>query len=520
MNKLLSVPIKEASREIYDGTVRPSEICKASIKLTSIIKSLNPYINVTDDIAGEQASSADERQQRHSLLGQLDGIPIAVKDNYCVKDKPTTCASRMLANFSPGYNATVYEKLRTQGVVLIGKTNLDEFAMGSGTVDSLYGPTKNLWGSEVLSQFYSYGSDDSQVTTRKLHEKDAWRIAGGSSGGSAVAVATGTCYAALGSDTGGSTRNPASYCGLVGLKPTYGLVSRYGLIPLLNSMDVPGILGRTVDDAVLILNAIAGPDQADPTTVQREYVPINLSETIDISNLRIGIPKEYGVQGISEEIAECWEKVSCLLKEAGASVVPVSLPHTDYSIVCYSVLNRCDVASNLACYDGIEYGHRANEWSSAHELYKKTRSEGFNNVVKGRILVGNYFLLAENYEKYYIKAMKMRRLIAQDFDVLWNSNIDLVLTPTTLTEAPRYDEFVQLDNQTQCLIQDHCTQPANMAGLPAINVPIKLSRNKLPLSLQLMAPLFHEQRLLTVAKWIEQTVRFPRLELKNSCLLK
>lgn len=345
-------------------------------------------------------------------------------------------------------------------------------------------------------------------------------ILGGSSGGSAVAVATGTCYAALGSDTGGSTRNPASYCGLVGLKPTYGLVSRYGLIPLLNSMDVPGILVRTVDDAVLILNVIAGPDQADPTTVQREYVPINLSETIDISNLRIGIPKEYGVQGISEEIAECWEKVSCLLKEAGASVVPVSLPHTDYSIVCYSVLNRCDVASNLACYDGVEYGHRADEWSSAHELYKKTRSEGFNNVVKGRILVGNYFLLAENYEKYYIKAMKMRRLIAQDFDVLWNNNVDLLLTPTTLTEAPRYDEFVQLDNQTQCLIQDHCTQPANMAGLPAINVPIMLSRNKLPLSLQLMAPLFHEQRLLTVAKWIEQTVRFPRLELKNSCLLE
>ncbi|XP_071580985.1 glutamyl-tRNA(Gln) amidotransferase subunit A, mitochondrial [Temnothorax nylanderi] len=520
MNKLLSISIKEVSQKIYGSAVRPSEICRASIKLTSIVKPLNAYITVTSDVAEEQASAADERQQKNSLLGQLDGIPIAIKDNYCVKGKPTTCASRMLANFSPGYNATVYEKLRMQGAVLIGKTNLDEFAMGSGTVDSLYGPTKNLWGSEMLPQFYSYGSDGSQVTTRKLHEKDAWRIAGGSSGGSAVAVATGTCYAALGSDTGGSTRNPASYCGLVGLKPTYGLVSRYGLIPLLNSMDVPGILARTVDDAVLILNAIAGPDQADPTTVQREYVPINLSETIDISNLRIGIPKEYGVQGISEEIEGCWAKVSHLLEGAGASVVPVSLPHTDYSIVCYSVLNRCDVASNLACYDGIEYGHRADEWGSAHELYKRTRSEGFNDVVKGRILVGNYFLLAENYEEYYVKAMKMRRLIAQDFDVLWNNNVDLILTPTTLTEAPIYDEFIQLDNQTQCLIQDHCTQPANMAGLPAINVPIELSREGLPLSLQLMAPLFHEQRLLTVAKWIEQTVRFPRLELKNSCLLK
>lgn len=333
-------------------------------------------------------------------------------------------------------------------------------------------------------------------------------------------MSTGTCYAALGSDTGGSTRNPASYCGLIGLKPSYGLVSRYGLIPLLNSMDVPGILARTVDDAAIILNAIAGCDPADPTTVQKEYVSIKLPETIDVSNLRVGLPKEYGVKGISDEVQDCWDDVARHLEEAGASVVPVSLPHTDYSIACYSVLNRCDVASNLACYDGIEYGHRADEWSSARELYKKTRSEGFNNVVKGRILVGNYFLLAENYKEYYLKAMKMRRLIAQDFDVIWNNNIDILLTPTTLTEAPSYHEFAQLDNQTQCLIQDHCTQPANMAGLPAINIPIKLSRNELPLSLQIMTPLFHEQRLLTVAKWIEQIVQFPRLELKESCLLE
>lgn len=285
-------------------------------------------------------------------------------------------------------------------------------------------------------------------------------------------------------------------------------------------MDVPGILARTVEDAAFILNAIAGPDPADPTTVQREYVPITLSETIDVSNLRIGIPKEYRVQGISEEVEACWDEVARYLAEAGASIVPVSLPHTDYSIACYSVLNRCDVASNLACYDGIEYGHRADEWSTAHELYKRSRSEGFNDVAKGRILVGNYFLLAENYTDYYVKAMKMRRLIARDFDVLWNGNVDLLLTPTTLTEAPSYDEFATLDNQTQCLIQDHCTQPANMAGLPAINVPIKLSRGGLPLSLQLMAPLFHEHRLLTAAKWIERTVRFPRLELKDSCLLE
>lgn len=358
------------------------------------------------------------------------------------------------------------------------------------------------------------------ITNQKNFTILATKTIGGSSGGSAVAVATGSCYAALGSDTGGSTRNPASYCGVVGLKPTYGLVSRYGLIPLLNSMDVPGILTRTVDDAVLILNAIAGPDPADSTTVQREYTPFRLSEKIDVTNLRIGIPNEYKVPQISDEIQRCWHEISCILMEAGATIVPVSLPHTDFSIMCYTVLNRCDVASNMSCYDGMEYGYRADEWSSTHELYKKTRSEGFNNVVKERILVGNYFLLSDNYEEYYVKAMKIRRLITEDFDNVWDSNIDLLLTPTTLTDAPNYKDFMLLDNQAQCLIQDYCTQPANMAGLPAVSIPIKISRNGLPLSLQLMAPRFQEEKLLGVAKFIEQTVTFPRLQLKDSILLK
>lgn len=334
-----------------------------------------------------------------------------------------------------------------------------------------------------------------------------------------MAVATGTCYAALGSDTGGSTRNPASYCGLVGLKPTYGLVPRYGLIPLVNSMDVPGILTRNVDDAALILNTIAGPDEADSTSLPGEYVPFTIPDTVGVSNLRIGIPKEYKMSNISPEIQECWDEVCHSLKECGASVSIVSMPHTSYSIMCYTILNRCDVASNLACYDGMEYGYRADEWDSVQELYRKTRSEGFGTVVKERILVGNYFLLEENYEKYYVKAMQMRRLIANDFDAVWDNNIDLLLTPTTLTEAPSYDEFMSLDNQTQCLIQDYCTQPANMAGVPAINVPIKLSQSGLPLSLQLMAPPLHEEKLLAVAKWIESKVKFPRLHLKDLALL-
>lgn len=335
-----------------------------------------------------------------------------------------------------------------------------------------------------------------------------------------MAVATGTCFAALGSDTGGSTRNPASYCGLVGLKPSYGLVSRHGLIPLVNSMDVPGVLARRVDDCLLLLNSIAGPDNMDSTTLQQEYFPIELADSVDVRGLRIGIPKEYHPAELSDEVAACWLRVSRLLDEAGATIVPVSLPHTEWSIVCYSVLNQCEVASNMARYDGVEYGLRADNAESTDELYAKTRSLGFNDVVRSRILTGNYFLLAENYDDYFVKAMKVRRLIAQDFEAVWNDNIDVLLTPTTLSDAPLYSDFVTADNQTQCSIQDFCTQPANMAGIPAINVPVDISRRGLPLSLQLMAPYLHEKRLLAVAKWIESAVEFPPLTLKDSSLLE
>lgn len=335
-----------------------------------------------------------------------------------------------------------------------------------------------------------------------------------------MAVASGTCYAALGSDTGGSTRNPASYCGLIGLKPTYGLVSRHGLIPLVNSMDVPGILTRHVDDALLILNTIAGPDPADSTTLKEEYSPISLPEKIDVTGLRIGIPKEYQLTELSDEVNECWRNVERMLEEAGAKIVPVSLPHTELSIVCYSVLNQCEVASNMARYDGVEFGFRANENFSTNELFAKTRSEGFNDVVRSRILAGNYFLLTENYDDYFVKAMRVRRLISQDFDAAWNLGIDVLLTPTTISDAPLYSDFIKSDNQTQCTVQDYFTQPANMAGLPAINIPVSISRKGLPLSLQLMAPNFEERRLLSVAKWIEESVQFSKLVLRDNSFLE
>lgn len=391
----------------------------------------------------------------------------------------------MLKDFVPTYNATVYQRLENAGAILAGKTNMDEFGMGSGSVDSIFGATKNIWSKDLNNP----------------------SIAGGSSGGSAVAVASGLCSAALGSDTGGSTRNPASYCGVVGFKPTYGLLSRHGLIPLVNSMDVPGIITKTIDDCVDIFNTIAGPDPFDSTTVKKPFKSIALPSDVNVKKLKIGIPKEYNCEGLSTEVLEIWTKIADILEDSGAEVQQISMPYTSSSIFVYSILNQCEVSSNMSRYDGIQYGHRADDESSAEQLYGKTRAEGFNNVVKNRILTGNYFLLRKNYENYFLKALKVRRLISEDF-VNAFSTVDLLLTPTTLSDAPLLCDFTQNNNRDQCAVQDFCTQPANMAGVPAISIPIKLSSNGLPLSLQLMGPNFSEEKLLTVAKFIENSVDF------------
>lgn len=393
----------------------------------------------------------------------------------------------MLQDFVPSYNATVVDRLEKAGAILVGKTNLDEFGMGSGSVDSIFGPTKNVWSKDI----------------------DNPNIAGGSSGGSAVSVASGFCAAALGSDTGGSTRNPASYCGVVGFKPTYGMLSRHGLIPLVNSMDVPGILTQTVEDCADIFNTIAGPCEFDSTTVKKPFTPIKLpsSEDISVKNLRIGVPKEYHCEGLSPEVLEIWMKVADILEQGGAQVQELSMPYTSSSIFVYSILNQCEVSSNMSRYDGLEYGHRADDETSTEHMYAKTRAEGFNKVVKNRILAGNYFLLRKNYEKTFLKALQVRRLISEDFDKAFSS-FDLLLTPTTLSDAPLLKDFSTSHNRDQCAIQDFCTQPANMAGIPAISIPIKLSSNGLPLSLQLMGPNFSETKLLEVAKFIEKCFNF------------
>lgn len=391
----------------------------------------------------------------------------------------------MLKDFIPPYNATVYQRLEDVGAILVGKTNMDEFGMGSGSVDSIFGSTKNIWSKDIENP----------------------NIAGGSSGGSAVAVASGFCSAALGSDTGGSTRNPASYCGVVGFKPTYGLLSRHGLIPLVNSMDVPGILTRTVDDCAEIFNIIAGPDKFDSTTVKKSFKPITVKELDNVRNIRIGIPREYSCEGLSPEVLEIWTKIADLLEENGAEIKELSMPYTSSSIFVYSILNQCEVSSNMSRYDGVEFGHRADDETSTEHLYAKSRAEGFNSVVKNRILTGNYFLLRKNYENHFLKALKVRRLISDDFNKAF-SDVDLLLTPTTLSDAPLLRDFTMNNNRDQCAVQDFCTQPANMAGIPALTIPIKLSSNNLPLSLQLMGPNFSEETIFRVAKFIENLVNF------------
>ncbi|XP_015428216.1 PREDICTED: glutamyl-tRNA(Gln) amidotransferase subunit A, mitochondrial isoform X3 [Myotis davidii] len=371
---MLGRTLREVSTALKQGQITPTELCLKCLSLIKKTKFLNAYITVSEEVALKQAEESEKRYKKGHSLGDLDGIPVAVKDNFSTSGIETTCASNMLKGYVPPYNATVVQKLLDQGALLMGKTNLDEFAMGSGSTDGVFGPVKNPW---------SYSKQYREKRKQEPHgenEETNWLITGGSSGGSAAAVSAFTCFVALGSDTGGSTRNPAAHCGVVGLKPSYGLVSRHGLIPLVNSMDVPGILTRCVDDAATVLGVLAGHDCKDSTTVQDPVKSFILPSLTDVSKLCIGIPKEYLVPELSSEVQSLWSKAAKLFESEGAKVIEVSLPHTSYSIVCYHVLCTSEVASNMARFDGLEYGHRCDINVSTEAMYAATRREGFNNV--------------------------------------------------------------------------------------------------------------------------------------------
>ncbi|KAF3701527.1 Glutamyl-tRNA(Gln) amidotransferase subunit A, mitochondrial [Channa argus] len=497
---MLSLTIKEVSLALREGRISPTELCRRCLNRIKKTQHLNAYISVVENLALKQAQEAETRLLQGAPKGPLDGIPFAIKDNFCTENIRTTCASRMLREYTPPYTATVVQKLLDQGAVLLGKTNMDEFAMGCGSTDGAFGPVRNPWSYSATYREQKGAAPDTD-----------WVITGGSSGGSAAAVASLTSYLALGSDTGGSTRNPGALCGVVALKPTYGLLSRHGLIPLVNSMDVPGILTRTVSDAAIVLGILQGLDIRDSTTIPAPSPLTELPEDFDVKSICVGIPKEYHAPGLSEDTLAQWSHVADMFERAGARVEQVSLPHTQYSIVCYHVLCCAEVASNMARFDGLEYGHCSKVDSSTEAMYASTRHEGFNDVVRGRILSGNYFLLKQNYQHYFVKAQRVRRLIANDFKHVFGSGVDVLLTPATLTDAARYSYFTKEDNRTRSTQEDVFTQPANMAGLPAVCVPTALSRRGLPIGLQLIGPALQDNKLLSIAQWIEQRVGFPSI---------
>lgn len=407
--------------------------------------------------------------------GRLAGIPVLLKDNLCTNGEETTCCSKILAGFRPPYDATVVNKLKIAGASLIGKANMDEFAFGSSCESSCYGPTRNPW--------------------------DLSRAPGGSSGGSAAAVAADETVLALGSDTGGSIRQPASFCGVVGLKPTYGRVSRYGLIAFASSLDQIGPITKDVEDAALALGVIAGYDRMDTTSVDMPVPDYTRSLTKNIKGLRVGVPKEYFIQGIDPDVESAVRMAIDALKGLGAKIIDISLPHTEYAVSTYYIIAPAEASSNLARFDGVQYGLRAMDAGNIVEMYTRTRSEGFGGEAKRRILLGTYCLASGYYDAYYLKALKVRTMIKRDFESAFAS-CDCIVTPTSPTPAFKLGE--RMADPLSMYLSDVFTIPANLAGLPAISVPCGFSSEGLPVGMQIMAKPFDEETLLRAAHAYEQ----------------
>ena len=433
------------------------------------------YLTLTKDIALEQANAADAGFQNGDNMSPLAGIPIAIKDVICTKGVRTTCASKILSNFVPPYDATVMTKLNQQGIVMIGKTNMDEFAMGSSTENSAYQITHNPWDLET--------------------------IPGGSSGGSAAVVSADTAICSLGSDTGGSIRQPAALCGVVGMKPTYGRISRYGLIAFASSLDQIGPFTKDVTDCALVLNALCGNDEMDSTSVDVPVPDFTQGLINDVQGLKIGVPKEYFTEGLDTEVADKVHAAISVLEKLGASVEEISLPHTEYAIATYYIIAPAEASANLARYDGVRYGYRTKEPTDLINMYKKTRSEGFGQEVKRRIMLGTFALSAGYQDAYYRKAQKVRTLIKSDFDAAFEK-VDVIATPTSPTPAFKIGE--RTADPLQMYLCDVMTTPASHAGLPGISVPCGFVESGLPVGLQLLAAPFDEETLLRAAYTFEQ----------------
>lgn len=447
-------------------------IASLSERIAEVNDKTNAFISFNKKDAEEELRSVKKR-----LNGRLFGIPVAVKDNICVEGRDTTCGSKILEGFKPPYNATVIEKLRSEGAIILGRANMDEFAFGSSCETSCYGPTKNPW--------------------------DFSRIPGGSSGGSAASVAADEAVMAIGSDTGGSIRQPASLCGVVGMKPTYGRVSRYGLIAFASSLDQIGPITKDVNDCALLLSAISGYDPKDSTSVDREVPDYTKCLKNDIKGMRIGIPKEYFIDGIDKEVKEAVQGSIKVFEKLGATIADVSLPHTEYAVSTYYIIAPAEASSNLARFDGVQYGLRRD--GSLIDMYKNTRRDGFGAEAKRRIILGTYVLSSGYYDAYYLKALKVRTKMREDFDRAFK-DFDCLLTPTSPSPAFKIGEKV--DDPLSMYLSDIFTIPANLTGIPGISIQCGHTKENLPIGLQILAKAFDEETLIKAASAFQENTDF------------
>ncbi|MGN0920063.1 MAG: Asp-tRNA(Asn)/Glu-tRNA(Gln) amidotransferase subunit GatA [Alphaproteobacteria bacterium] len=479
MTNLTDLTITEAAEQLAKKEISAVELTRAHLDEMASAKKLNAYITETPERALADAQKSDERRAHGEVLGALDGIPIANKDLYCTKGIRTTAASKILSKFIPPYESTVSQKLIDAGTVMLGKVNTDQFAMGGSTMTSYFGTTKNPWNLDL--------------------------VPGGSSGGSAAAVAAGLCMAATGSDTGGSIRQPASFCGITGIKPTYGRCSRYGIVAFASSLDQAGPMARSVKDCALMLNAMAGFDEKDSTVANVPVPDFTEALTGDIRGKKIGIPKEYRLEGLNPDVQAVWDKGIQFLKEAGAEIVEVSLPHTKYALPVYYIVACAEASSNLSRYDGVRYTTRV-EGKNLDELYENSRTDGFGDEVVRRILLGTFVLSAGFYDAYYTRAQRVRRLIYNDFMEAFKG-VDALLVPAAPTPALSEAEMKNM-KPIDVYAGDVFTTPASLAGVPGLSLPVGLSSAGLPIGLQIIGKHFDEKSVFQVADVLEKAAAF------------
>ncbi len=473
---ILNLGAVELAEKIRSKETSATEAVEAALaRIKEKDKEYNCYITVCEEGARQAAAQVQKKIEDGSLDSPIAGVPVAIKDNMCTKNTLTTCASKILSNFVPTFSSDAVERLERAGAVILGKTNMDEFAMGSTSETSYYGPVRN--------------------------PADPSRVPGGSSGGSAAAVAANECFYALGSDTGGSIRQPASYCGVVGMKPTYGTVSRYGLIAYGSSLDQIGPLTKTVTDTAAVLEIISGHDSKDSTSLKREDLDFTSALKADVAGLKVGIPRTYFGEGLDGEVRQKVLDAGKLLEEKGAVREEFDLQLVDYAIPAYYTIAAAEASSNLERFDGVKYGFRAKEYADLHDMYKKTRSEGFGAEVKRRIMLGSFVLSSGYYDAYYLKALKVKALIKKAFDEAF-SKYDMILAPAAPTTAPKLGE--SLSDPIKMYLGDIYTISVNLAGLPGITVPCGVSGEGLPIGAQLIGDCYSEKKLITAAYAIEK----------------